>query len=93
MIVAAIIVLAGVVIVALINVLSGLPILDMSLLTTIFELVFPFLQRGMQFLNTFVYVNVVQALLLITVAVEAIVLDYKLVMWVATKIPMFGVSD
>lgn len=93
MIVAAIIILAGVVISQLVTILTGIPTFNLTMMSDTFTYIFPYLVSGMKFFNSFVYVSAVQAMLAITVAVEAILIDYKLVMWVATKIPMFGVSD
>lgn len=92
MIIIAIIALSGVVLVALYAALNGLPSFPSSIMTTV-NYMAQYLGTGASFIYSFVYPSVIQALLAITVTVESIVLGYKFVMWIAKKIPMFGVSD
>ena len=94
MIIVAIIALAGVVLAALYGVIASVPeFVNPATLLNVIGYVSPYLRMGVQFFNTFTYPAVVQAMLAITVALEGVVVAYRVVMWVATKIPMFGVSD
>lgn len=92
MIIVAIIALAAVVITALYAVLSALPPLPDSIYTVVNYCV-GYLGQGASLLFTFVYGDVVKALITVTLVVEGVVYGYKFVMWVAKKVPMFGVSD
>lgn len=93
MIAAILIVLAPVVLALLYNVLSSLPAMPTGLISTYLDFFLPYLEAGMKLFNSFVYPPVSQSLLAITLVVEGIILGYKFVMWVVTKIPLFGVSD
>ena len=92
MIIVAIIALAGVVILALYAVLASLPALPSSIFTVI-NYCMGYFAQGAAFLYSFTYPAVIKALITVTVAVEAVVYGYRFVMWIAKKIPMFGVSD
>lgn len=92
MIIVAIIALAAVVIVALYAVLAGLPVLPQAIFTVV-NYCTAYLAQGAALLYTFVYPAVVKTLITVTLAVEGVIYGYRFVMWVAKKIPMFGVSD
>ncbi len=92
MIIVAIIALSGVVLVALYAALNGLPSMPSGVVALITRAT-TYLAQGCKFLMSFVYGDIVMALLTVTVTASAIVLGYRFVMWVAKKIPMFGVSD
>lgn len=94
MIIVAIIALAGVVLAVLFGILSSVPeFINPATLLNVIGYISPYLNAGIRFFNTWTYPSVVQAMLSITVALEGVVVAYKIAMWVATKIPMFGVSD
>lgn len=92
MILVAIVALSMVVITALIAALGGIPSMPATAVTSI-NLMLSYLQMGVGILFQFVDPAPVKAMLAITVTVIGIYEGYKLVMWVASKIPMFGVSD
>lgn len=92
MIIVAIIALAGVVILALYAALASMPAMPSSIFTVISQATSYFAQ-GAAFLYSFCYPAVIKSLIGITVTVEAVVYGYRFVMWIAKKIPMFGVSD
>lgn len=94
MIIVAIIALAGVVITVLYNVLSGIPSIPQGgLLMQTLNTMVGYYSAGVGILYSFTYENVVKAMVAITIAFEVILYGYKFVMWIAKKIPMFGVSD
>lgn len=92
MIILAIIALSLVVIGALVIALGGLP----SYPTQVVEyanMFLTYLRSGLGFLYSFVHPAPVKAMMAFTVAVIGVYEGYKLVMWVAKKVPMFGVTD
>lgn len=92
MIIVAIIALSAVVIVALLAALNGLPAFPSSIMDIV-NWAAAYLGSGFGLLYTFTNRSVVRTLFTITIATEGIIYGYKFVMWVAKKIPMFGVSD
>lgn len=92
MIIIAIISLAGVVLSALYVSLVGLPSLSASTMDAA-NFVIDYLGQGMGWLFYFTYYPTIRVLIYTTLVFETVVMGYKFVMWVAKKIPMFGVSD
>lgn len=92
MIIVAIIALAGVVLALVWAALSNMPPIPSDLFNTVQTLV-QYTSQGAKLLMSFVYGDVVVALLGILLAFIAIYEGYKFVMWVVKKIPMFGVSE
>lgn len=92
MIIVAIIALAGVVLVALYAALSALPPLP-SAVASAFASVAPYLSSGASLVFFFVDKTLVTSLMTVTLVVESVIYGYRFVLWVAKKIPMFGVSD
>lgn len=92
MIIIAIIALSGVVLLAIAAALGVLPSYPTEVVT-VGNLFITYLGQGMGVLWNFVHPAPVRAMLGFTLAVIAVYEGYKLVMWVAQKIPMFGVSD
>lgn len=92
MIIIAIVALSGVVLTLLFATLVGFPSLP-SQVMVLWNRLLTYIGQGVGFFYGFVYVQAVKPMIRVTIAVEAIVLSYKFVMWVAKKIPMFGVSD
>lgn len=92
MIIVAIIALSGVVLVALYAALVGLPSFPAAAVTAINNIL-TYFGEGIGFLFYFTNYTVVRTLIYITLTFEGILMGYKFVMWVAKKIPMFGVSD
>lgn len=92
MIIVAIVALSGVVLLALYGVLVGFPSLPASI-TQYAAILIGYIDSGCQIFYQFVYADVVKALLGFTLAITVIWHAYKFIMWLAKKIPMFGVSD
>lgn len=92
MIIVAIIALSLVVITAIAAVFVGLPTFP-STVTSMMDMFVSILQQGAGVFWAFVLPDVVKAEITFTLAIIVIYEAYKLVMWVMTKIPMFGVSD
>ncbi len=92
MIVVAIIALSLVVIGALVAVLGGLPSYPAQVVEYA-NMFLGYLRSGMGFVYSFTNATAVKAMLGFTIAVMGLYEGYKLVMWVAKKVPMFGVSD
>lgn len=94
MIIAAIIVLAGVVLAVLANVLVSSSSFDFSQAVALANTFFGWLSSGASFVKSFfIYPELFDILLGSYIAVIAIYEGYKFVMWVVTKIPMLGVSS
>lgn len=92
MIIVAIVALSGVVLLSLYGVLVGFPALPPAV-TQYAALLIGYIDTGCKIFYQFVYADVVKALLGFTLAITVIWHGYKFVMWLAKKIPMFGVSD
>lgn len=92
MIIVAIIALSGVVLALVWAALSNMPPIPADLFNTLETLV-QYTTQGAKLLMSFVYGDVVVALLGILLAFIGIYEGYKFVMWVVKKIPMFGVSE
>lgn len=92
MIIVAIIALSGVVLAILYGILATLPPMPNEIYSSINYMATYFAQ-GIKFFYIITYSGVIKALFAITVTVEGIIYGYKIAMWVAKKIPMFGVSD
>lgn len=92
MIIVAIIALSGVVLAALYVSLVGLPTLPAGVIATV-QFVSDYLAQGMGVFFYFTNYTLVRWLIYGTLTFEGIIMGYKFVMWVAKKIPMFGVSD
>lgn len=92
MIIVAIIALAAVVLLALYAVLASMPALPQGIFTVV-NYCAQYLASGAGFFYTFVDRSVVRTLISVTLVVEGVIYGYKFTMWVAKKIPMFGVSD
>lgn len=92
MILVAIIALSGVVLAALYLALVGLPAFPAAAVSAINNILV-YLGEGVGFLFYFTNYTVVRTLIFITLTFETVLMGYKFVMWVAKKIPMFGVSD
>lgn len=92
MIIVAIVALSGVVLALVWVALSNMPPIPPDLFSTIDTLALYFTQ-GAKVLMSFVYGDVVVALLGILLAFIGIYEAYKFVMWVMKKIPMLGVSE
>ena len=92
MIIVAILALSGVVLAAIYAVFVGLPSFPPEV-TNVINTVSTYLSQGIKVLMSFVYGDVVVAMLGLTVALVGVYGAYKFVMWIAEKIPMFGVSD
>lgn len=92
MIIVAIVALSGVVLALVWAALSNMPPIPPDLFNTLQTLV-QYTTQGAKLLMSFVYGDVVVALLGILLAFIAIYEGYKFVMWVVKKIPMFGVSE
>lgn len=94
MIIAAIVVLAGVVLTVLAGVLVSSGSFDLSPALSVASTLFGWISQGAAFVKSFFLVPALFDVLIGSyLAVVAIYEGYKFVMWVATKIPMFGVSD
>lgn len=92
MIVVAIIALSAVVLTALYAVLVGFPSFPTQVNDGILQII-DYISQGSGFVLWFTYSTGIRAMIRVTLAYEVIVNGYKFVMWVAKKIPMFGVSD
>lgn len=92
MIVAAVLAFAWIVLSLVVNAFSGMPTLPTNPLTVLGEAL-PYVTAGIKFLNVFTHADIVLAMALICVALNDIFRGYRLIMWVAQKIPFFGVSD
>lgn len=92
MIIVAIVALSAVVLLAVASALGALPSYPTSVVTYA-NMFLTYLGQGMGFVWNFVHPAPVKAMLAFTLAVIGVYEGYKLVMWVAKKIPMFGVSD
>lgn len=92
MIVLAIVALAAVVLTAIYAVFVGLPDFPASV-TSVIDQISTYLEQGSRLLMSFVYPEVVVPLVSLLLAFVAVYEGYKFVMWVAKKIPMFGVTD
>lgn len=92
MILVAILALSFVVLTAVYATFVGLPSFPPEV-SNVIDTVSVYLQQGTKVLMSFVYGDVVVAMLGLTVAIVGVYGAYKFVMWVAEKIPMFGVSD
>lgn len=92
MIVIAIVALAAVVLSAVYAVFVGLPDFPAEV-TSVIDQISTYLQQGCRLLMSFVYPDVVLPLVTLLLAFVGVYEGYKFVMWVAKKIPMFGVSD
>lgn len=92
MIIVAIIALSLVVITAIAAVFVGLPSFP-SVVTNMLSMFTDILRQGAGVFWAFVIPDIVKAEITFLLAVIIVYEGYKLVMWVAQKIPMFGVSD
>lgn len=92
MIIVAIIALSAVVILALYAVLASLPPLSLNFLSVYYYML-DYIAMGASFVGAVTYIGTIKQLLSITIVVEGVIYAYKFTMWVAKKIPMFGVSD
>lgn len=93
MIVVAIIALSGVVLAAIALVIgNGLPSMPDSILVLSAQIV-QIVRSGAGLFWSFVHPAPIKAMLGLTIAAVTLYEGYKLVMWVARKIPMLGVSD
>lgn len=88
----AILALAGVVLTLLFSLLQAMPAIPNDFLQTVLTIL-PYINMGIKFLNSFMYVDVVYPLAVACIAVHAFYTEYRVVMWVLKKIPMFAVSD
>lgn len=92
MIVVAIIALSLVVLTAIAAVFVGLPSFPTAV-TDMLSMFTSILRQGAGVFWAFVLPDIVKAEIAFLLAVIVVYEGYKLVMWVAQKIPMFGVSD
>lgn len=93
MILVAILALSLVVLTAVLAVFgNGLPAFP-SVVTDTYNFMIGYIRQGASIFYTYCYPEVVRPLVTLTLAAVAIYEGYKLVMWVAKKVPMFGVSD
>lgn len=92
MIIVAIVALAGVVLAVIYAAFNGIPSFPTQV-TDLMATFITYLRSGLGFVLAFVHPAPVKAMFAFTVALIGIYEGYKLVMWVAKKIPMFGVSD
>lgn len=94
MIIAAILVLVGVVFAYLGTVLVNSSSFDLSAAVSVANTAFGWISRGAAFVKTFFIVPELFDILVGSyLAVLAIYEAYKFAMWVMQKVPMFGVSD
>lgn len=94
MIIAAIIVLAGVVLAVLANILVAPSQFDFSQAVSLANTFFGWLGQGASFVKSFFIAPALFDILLGSyIAVLGIYEGYKFVMWVVTKIPMLSVSS
>lgn len=93
MIIVAIVALSLVVLTAIVAVFgSGLPSFPSEVMQA-FNFILGYIQQGAGIVYAYTYDSVVKAMLGLTLAAVVVYEGYKLVMWVAKKVPMFGVSD
>lgn len=93
MIIVAIIALSAVVLVAIYATFVGLPSLP-EVVITFTTYFIGIIGDGAGFLKGILQASsVINGLVNITLAYEVVKMSYKFVMWVAKKIPMFGVTD
>lgn len=92
MIVLTIIALAFIVFTAVQIVLVNLPPIPRELLVVIARYI-PYVRRGILFFNAFTHMEIVLPLALLTLTMHTVFVSYRLVLWVASKIPLLGVSS
>lgn len=94
MIIAAILVLVGIVFAYLGSVLVNSSSFDFSAAVSVANIAFGWISRGASFIKTFFIVPELFDILVGSyLAVLSIYEAYKFAMWVMQKVPMFGVSD
>lgn len=91
MLLVAILALMFVVINVVSNVLAGLPAIPDEAFTFIHTAT-PYLVQGIKIVNSFTHAEIVIPLVLFEVAAFEVYRLYRLVMWVAEKVPMLGVE-
>lgn len=92
MIITAIIVLSAVVISYLMLVFAEIPVIPLEFVTYL-ESVFPYVVRGVRFINSFMYASVVMPLAVVCLALHSFWVYYRIAMWIIKKIPMLSVND
>lgn len=92
MIIVAIIALSLVVLTAVYATFVGLPSLPATVIDA-YAVIIGYVSQGASFVKYLLGTSIVNSLFRITLAYEVVKMGYKFVMWVAKKIPMFGVSD
>lgn len=92
MIVVAILAMATLVLIAISAVLVAIPPIPSEIMDFV-SMALEYFRQGLGFFLTFVQPAPVKMMLAISITLHAVYSAYRLVMWVATKIPMLGVSD
>lgn len=92
LIVVAIVALALVVLAAIAAVFVAIPPIPAEVMTLI-GMALDYFQQSIGFVLSFFQPGPVKAMVAVSIVLHLVYEGYKLVMWVATKVPMFGVSS
>lgn len=93
MILLALIALSGVALAVIFGLFANLPTFSTTAFWQYFQYVFPYVVRGVKFVNAFMYPAVVWPLAGICLTLHVFWVGYRVVMWTLKKVPMFGITD